>query len=86
MLGESRDALYIAFMGTKQRRDIIANARIGMAPLWPNDFPANEVICHWYPQSRNSTLLDVLPIADNMHGHGAQQIALPQNRQFLAGK
>lgn len=44
MLGETRDALYVAFMGTKQRRDIVSNAKIEMAPLWPSDFPPNEVL------------------------------------------
>ncbi|BDA47931.1 hypothetical protein COCOBI_11-1880 [Coccomyxa sp. Obi] len=46
MLGETHDALYVAFMGTKQRRDIVSNARIGMSPLWPNEFSTNQDAPH----------------------------------------
>ena len=34
MVAASADALFVAFMGTKQQRDILANAKIGMTPLW----------------------------------------------------
>jgi hypothetical protein len=35
MLAESKDALYVAFMGTKQLRDMWTNARVRLAQLWP---------------------------------------------------
>lgn len=47
MVAESEDALYVAFMGTKQLRDIWTNARLGMTSLWPDQAGCyqDEVIC-----------------------------------------
>lgn len=36
LLGEDRDALYVSFIGTKQRRDIMTNANIMQETLWPD--------------------------------------------------
>lgn len=35
MLAEDEDTLYIAFMGTKQRRDLVANAAVLQVLFWP---------------------------------------------------
>ena len=43
MVAQSRDALYVAFMGTKQRHDILTNANVGMAPLWPQTGRTSQV-------------------------------------------
>lgn len=43
MVAQSKDALYVAFMGTKQRRDIVTNAKIGLVPIWPELFLNNQV-------------------------------------------
>ena len=37
LLGEADGALYMAFMGTKQRRDLVTNAQVLQEPLWPED-------------------------------------------------
>ena len=42
-MAESADALFVAFMGTKQRRDILANAKVGMTPLWQEDAHAKVI-------------------------------------------
>lgn len=39
-MADSKDALYIAFVGTKQRRDIITNANIMHEKLWPGQVAA----------------------------------------------
>ena len=36
LLAEDRDALYVSFIGTKQRRDIMTNANIMQETLWPD--------------------------------------------------
>ena len=38
LLGEADGALYMAFMGTKQRRDLVTNAQVLQEPIWPEDF------------------------------------------------
>lgn len=35
LVAEGGDALYVAFMGTKQRRDLLTNANAVLVPLWP---------------------------------------------------
>ena len=35
LVAEGEDALYVAFMGTKQRRDLLTNANAVLVPLWP---------------------------------------------------
>ncbi len=35
LVAEGEDALYVAFMGTKQRRDVLTNADARQVPLWP---------------------------------------------------
>ena len=40
MIGEGEGALYVAFMGTKQRRDLVANAQVIQDPVWPEDATA----------------------------------------------
>lgn len=35
LLAEDDDALYVSFIGTKQRRDIMTNANIMQENLWP---------------------------------------------------
>ena len=35
LVAEGSDALYVAFMGTKQRRDLLTNANAVLVPLWP---------------------------------------------------
>ena len=37
LLGEADGALYMAFMGTKQRRDLVTNAQVLQEPIWPED-------------------------------------------------
>jgi hypothetical protein len=37
LVAEGEDALYVAFMGTKQRRDVLTNADARQVPLWPSD-------------------------------------------------
>ena len=34
LVAEGSDALYVAFMGTKQRRDLLTNANAVLMPLW----------------------------------------------------
>lgn len=36
LLAQSADTLYVAFMGTKQFRDILTNADARLVQLWPN--------------------------------------------------
>lgn len=36
LLAESEETLYVAFIGTKQGRDIMTNANIMQQPLWPD--------------------------------------------------
>ncbi|KAK9839062.1 hypothetical protein WJX74_008663 [Apatococcus lobatus] len=36
LLAESDTTLYVAFMGTKQRRDLVANSRLTQRPVWMN--------------------------------------------------
>lgn len=40
MLAQSDDTLYVAFMGTKQFRDVLTNVDARLVRLWPD-----EVIC-----------------------------------------
>ncbi len=40
VIGEADGALYVAFMGTKQRRDLVANAQVIQDPVWPEDAAA----------------------------------------------
>lgn len=40
IVGEADGALYVAFMGTKQRRDLVANAQVMQDPVWPEDAAA----------------------------------------------
>ena len=35
MLAEDEDTLYVAFIGTKQRRDLVANAAVLQVLFWP---------------------------------------------------
>ena len=43
LLGEADGALYMAFMGTKQRRDLVTNAQVLQEPIWPEDlFPDHQ--------------------------------------------
>ena len=37
LLAESADTLYVAFMGTKFRRDLVTNANVFMEPIWPDE-------------------------------------------------
>lgn len=39
-MGETDGVLYVAFMGTKQRRDLVANAQVIQDPVWPEDAAA----------------------------------------------
>ena len=34
MLADDKDTLYVSFMGTKQRRDLVTNAAVLQEPLW----------------------------------------------------
>ena len=43
MVAESNDALYVAFMGTKQMRDMAANANISLSALWPTEGAEEQV-------------------------------------------
>ena len=45
-MAESDDALYVAFMGTKQMRDIATNANISLAALWPTEGSEEQVNKH----------------------------------------
>ena len=35
-MANDKDTLYISFMGTKQRRDLVTNAAVLQEPLWPD--------------------------------------------------
>jgi len=35
-MGEDESTVYVAFMGTKQRRDLVANAAVLQVLLWPD--------------------------------------------------
>lgn len=37
MLAQSDDTLYVAFMGTKQFRDVLTNADARLVRLWPHE-------------------------------------------------
>ena len=41
LLGEADGALYMAFMGTKQRRDLVTNAQVLQEPIWPEDLTSD---------------------------------------------
>lgn len=36
LLADDSDTLYVSFMGTKQRRDLVTNAAVLQEPLWPD--------------------------------------------------
>jgi hypothetical protein len=38
-MAEADGALYVVFMGTKQRRDLVANAQVMQDPVWPQAAP-----------------------------------------------
>ena len=40
IMAEAEGALYVAFMGTKQRRDLVANAQVMQDPVWPEEAAA----------------------------------------------
>ncbi|KAK9820296.1 hypothetical protein WJX72_008693 [[Myrmecia] bisecta] len=42
LVAEGGDALYVAFMGTKARRDLLTNANVVLEPLWPDEQPSAE--------------------------------------------
>ena len=42
LLGEADGALYMAFMGTKQRRDLVTNAQVLQEPIWPEDLSSDQ--------------------------------------------
>lgn len=43
MVAECDDAIYVAFMGTKQVRDLFANANASLVPIWPGSHDPDEV-------------------------------------------
>jgi hypothetical protein len=51
-VAEGENKLYVAFMGTKQRRDLVANANILQEPIWPDPFGSSDEdefqqsVCH----------------------------------------
>ena len=54
LLGEADGALYMAFMGTKQRRDLVTNAQVLQEAVWPEDLvpdsqDASQVAQHASP-------------------------------------
>jgi len=49
LLAESEDALWVAFMGTKNARDLLTNGHILMGPVWPElspDEPGSAAAAH----------------------------------------
>ena len=42
MLAEDHQTLYVAFIGTKQRRDLVANAAVLQVPFWPD--PSDKLV------------------------------------------
>ena len=54
LLGEADGALYMAFMGTKQRRDLVTNAQVLQEPIWPEDLTSE-------PQEA-SQVLETVPL------------------------
>lgn len=42
LIAEGEGRLYVAFMGTKQRRDLVANANILQEPVWPELVDTND--------------------------------------------
>ena len=42
-MAEGSDALYVAFMGTKQRRDLLTNANAVLVPIWPTPGVQDQV-------------------------------------------
>ena len=44
MLAQSRDTLFVAFMGTKQFPDILVNADARLMRLWPDEVPSSMLL------------------------------------------
>ena len=42
LLGEADGALYMAFMGTKQRRDLVTNAQVLQEPIWSEELTSES--------------------------------------------
>lgn len=55
LIAEGEGRMYVAFMGTKQRRDLVTNANILQEPVWPelvetlddDDFRINVSSAFW---------------------------------------
>lgn len=60
MVAESCDALYVAFMGTKQMRDVATNANISLSPLRPTEAAKVQV------SEQDSLLLIPLEFAESL--------------------
>ena len=43
-MADDKDTLYVSFMGTKQRRDLVTNAAVLQEPLWPDALPDGDFI------------------------------------------
>ena len=37
LIGEDKRTIYLSFMGTKQRRDLVTNAAVLQEPVWQED-------------------------------------------------
>ena len=46
LVAESADTLYVAFMGTKQFRDILTNADVRLVRLWPEEVHTTTRLRH----------------------------------------
>ena len=44
LVADDKDTLYVSFMGTKQRRDLVTNAAVLQEPLWPDAMPDGDFI------------------------------------------
>lgn len=67
-MAESADVLFVAFMGTKFKLDLVTNANVFMEPIWPGVCQTHVAAAHrgYLGRSRE------IPI-EQIHHHALQQ-------------
>ncbi|CAL8465334.1 g4869 [Coccomyxa elongata] len=82
VIGEADGALYVAFMGTKQRRDLVANAQVIQEPVWPEDAAAFQDSTPQVPAAHRGflTRAQSVPI-ESLYEHACRQ----KKRLVLSG-
>lgn len=85
MLAEDQDTIYVAFMGTKQRRDLVTNAAILQVLLWPDLEGKTVSLCLWAVQQLQSA--GIKPTCYGWHTSSPRnptfQVALLMYRLYL---